>query len=175
MFRRNVKQSQSNRSMVSNDITIRTARLADAGAIAGITAFNAGKGVMLERSPENVIENIRNFLVAEHDGKVVGSCAIAFFTLHLAEIRTLAVIDSFKRLGVGSLLVGKAEEVLREEGVTTAFVLTLSPGFFLSLGYREVNKEMFPQKIWRDCTNCPKLMACDEIAMIKELDGEMAG
>ena len=160
--------------MASGGITIRTARLADAEAIGDITALYADRGFMLKRSPENIIENIRNFLVAEHDRRVIGSCAISFFTLYLAEIRTLAVIDSFKRRGVGSMLVGKAEDVLREEGVTTAFVLTLSPVFFLSLGYREVSKEMFPQKIWRDCTNCPKLMACDEIAMIKELDGEMA-
>ncbi len=160
--------------MASGGITIRTARLADAEAIGDITALYADRGFMLKRSPENIIENIRNFLVAEHDRRVIGSCAISFFTLHLAEIRTLAVIDSFKRRGVGSMLVGKAEDVLREEGVTTAFVLTLNPVFFLSLGYREVSKEMFPQKIWRDCTNCPKLMACDEIAMIKELGGEMA-
>ncbi|MCG8341941.1 MAG: N-acetyltransferase [Chlorobiales bacterium] len=160
--------------MASGGITIRTARLADAEAIGDITALYADRGFMLKRSPENIIENIRNFLVAEHDRRVIGSCAISFFTLHLAEIRTLAVIDSFKRRGVGSMLVGKAEDVLREEGVTTAFVLTLNPVFFLSLGYREVSKEMFPQKIWRDCINCPKLMACDEIAMIKELGGEMA-
>lgn len=160
--------------MASGGITIRTARLADAEAIGDITALYADRGFMLKRSPENIIENIRNFLVAEHDRRVIGSCAISFFTLYLAEIRTLAVIDSFTRRGVGSMLVGKAEDVLREEGVTTAFVLTLSPVFFLSLGYREVSKEMFPQKIWRDCINCPKLMACDEIAMIKELGGKMA-
>ncbi len=158
--------------MTETDITIRTARLADAEAIGGITTLYAGRGIMLKRTPENIIENIRNFLVAEHNGTIIGSCAISFFTLHLAEIRTLAVVDTFTRRGVGSMLVGKAENVLCEEGVKTAFVLTLSPDFFLSLGYREVNKEMFPQKIWRDCTNCPKLMACDEIAMIKELNGK---
>ena len=161
--------------MITTDITIRTARLADAEAIGGITSLYAEKGYILKRAPENIIENMRNFFVAEQNGSVIGSCAISFFTLHLAEIRTLAVIDTFKRRGVGSMLVRKAEEVLGEEGVTTAFVLTLSPDFFLSLGYREVSKEMFPQKIWRDCTNCPKLMACDEIAMIKELDGGTVG
>lgn len=161
--------------MAATDIRVRTARLADAEAIGAITTLFADRGIMLKRSPENIIENIRNFLVAEQNRQIIGSCAISFFTLHLAEIRTLAVIDTFKRRGVGSMLVGKAEDILREEGVTTAFVLTLSPDFFLSLGYREVNKETFPQKIWKDCTNCPKLMACDEIAMIKELDGGMAG
>ncbi len=157
--------------LTSIDITIRTARLSDAAAIEGISSLYAEKGFILKRTPENIIENIRNFFVAEQNGMIIGSCAISFFTLYLAEIRTLAVVDTFKRQGVGTMLVGKAEEVLHEEGVKTVFVLTLSPGFFLSLGYREVEKETFPQKIWRDCTNCPKLMACDEIAMIKELDG----
>ncbi|ASQ91365.1 GNAT family N-acetyltransferase [Prosthecochloris sp. GSB1] len=157
--------------MSSTEITVRTARLSDATAIAEITTVYAEKGIMLKRGPENIIENIRNFFVAECGGAVIGSCAISFFTRHLAEIRTLAVLDAFRRKGVGSMLVGKAEAVLREEGVKTAFVLTLTPDFFGSLGYRTVEKELFPQKIWRDCTNCPKLMACDEIAMIKELDG----
>ncbi len=157
--------------MTTEQITVRTARLADAAAIAEITALYAEKGVMLERGQENIIENIRNFFVAECGGEVIGSCAISFFTRHLAEIRTLAVVDAFKRRGVGSMLVHKAEAVLYEEGVETAFVLTLAPDFFGNLGYRAVEKGMFPQKIWRDCTNCSKLMACDEIAMIRELDG----
>jgi len=48
-------------------------------------------------------------------------------------------------------------------------VLTLSRHFFSRLGYSEIEKEYFPQKIWRDCTRCPKLMACDETAMVKKL------
>ncbi|RNA65565.1 N-acetyltransferase [Prosthecochloris sp. ZM_2] len=155
--------------METQEICIRTARLTDADAIAEITHQYAENGIMLKRAPENIIENIRNFFVAEVGGRVVGCCAISFFTLHLAEIRTLAVCDRFKRMGVGSMLVEKAETILREEGVADAFVLTLAPRFFESLGYRSVSKEMFPQKIWRDCTNCPKLMSCDEIAMIKQL------
>jgi amino-acid N-acetyltransferase len=71
--------------------------------------------------------------------------------------------------GIGRLLVEKAESVLREEGVEEVFVLTLSREFFSRVGYSEIKKEYFPQKIWRDCTHCPKLMACDEIAMVKTL------
>ncbi len=156
-------------SMDHQKISVRTARLSDAETIARITAAYAERGIMLKRAPENIIENIRNFFVADIDGLVVGCCAISFFTLHLAEIRTLAVGDAYRRKGIGSMLVKKAEDILREEGVNNAFVLTLSPEFFSSLGYTAVSKEMFPQKIWRDCTTCPKLMDCDEIAMLKEL------
>ena len=86
-----------------------------------------------------------------------------------AAIRSLAVFNRYKKKGIGRLLVEKAESVLREEGVSEVFVLTLSDEFFRRIGYREIQKEYFPQKIWRDCTHCPKLMACDETAMMKKL------
>jgi amino-acid N-acetyltransferase len=155
--------------MQQSELHVRYARLADATAISAITAEYARQGIMLERSGENIVENIRNFFVAEYSGEVIGCCAIAFYTSKLAEIRSLAVFNRYKMKGIGRLLVEKAESVLGEEGVSEVFVLTLSSEFFRRLGYREIQKEYFPQKIWRDCTHCPKLMACDEIAMVKTL------
>ena len=155
--------------MQQSELHVRYARLADATAISAITAEYARQGIMLERSGENIVENIRNFFVAEYSGEVIGCCAIAFYTSKLAEIRSLAVFNRYKMKGIGRLLVEKAESVLGEEGVSEVFVLTLSSEFFRRLGYRDIQKEYFPQKIWRDCTHCPKLMACDEIAMVKTL------
>ncbi|MEI8185553.1 MAG: N-acetyltransferase [Chlorobiaceae bacterium] len=155
--------------MQHSELYVRSARLADAAAISAITAEYARQGIMLERSGENIVENIRNFFVAEYDGEVIGCCAIAFYTLKFAEIRSLAVFNRHKMKGIGRLLVEKAESVLREEGVSEVFVLTLNSDFFRHLGYCDIQKEYFPQKIWRDCTHCPKLMACDEIAMVKKL------
>ena len=155
--------------MQQSELYVRYARLADATAISAITVEYARQGIMLERSDESIVENIRNFFVAEYIGVVIGCCSIAFYTSKLAEIRSLAVFNRYKMKGIGRLLVEKAETVLREEGVSEVFVLTLSSEFFRRLGYREIQKEYFPQKIWRDCTHCPKLMACDEIAMVKTL------
>jgi len=155
--------------MPATDTCVRNARLSDAADISRITAGYAGQGIMLKRPVENIIEDIRNFFVAEYQGRVIGCCAIAFYTVRLAEIRSLAVLDEFRGKGIGRLLVEKAEAVLTEEGVKEVFVLTLNPGFFSRMGYKEIEKEYFPQKIWRDCTNCPKLMACDEIAMVRKL------
>ena len=155
--------------MQKSKVVVRNARLADSEAIAAITLEYARQGIMLERSGENIIEHIRNFFVAEYNGEVIGCCAITFYTPKLAEIRSLAVFSRYKLKGIGRLLVAKAESVLREEGVTEIFVLTLNRDFFSRVGYSEVKKEYFPQKIWRDCTHCPKLMACDEIAMGKKM------
>jgi len=156
--------------MPSTETIIRNARLNEAELISKMTDAYAGKGVMLKRPVESIIEHIRNFFVAEYQGRLIGCCAVAFYTVKLAEIRSLAVVDQFRGKGIGGLLVRKAESVLTEEGVKEVFVLTLSPGFFTKMGYKEIEKEYFPQKIWRDCTNCPKLMACDEIAMVRTLN-----
>lgn len=155
--------------MLKSELLVRYARLADASAISAITAEYARQGIMLERSDDNIVENIRNFFVAEYAGEVIGCCAVAFYTEKLAEIRSLAVFNRYKMKGIGRLLVEKAETVLREEGVREVFVLTLNRDFFSKVGYDQIKKEYFPQKIWRDCTRCPKLMACDEIAMVKVL------
>jgi amino-acid N-acetyltransferase len=155
--------------MAADDVVVRYARLDDAPVIAAITAKYARQDIMLERTADSVVEHIRNFFVAECNNEVIGCCAVAFYTQKLAEIRSLAVCNSFKLQGIGRILVEQAETVLREEGVTEVFVLTLSPIFFSRLGYTEIRKEYFPEKIWKDCVHCPKLKACDEMAMVKHL------
>ncbi len=148
---------------------IRSAKLHDASKIASLINLYSRNNLMLHRTAESVIKEIRNFIIAENKGKIVGCCAVSFFTSELAEIRSVAVDESHKNEGIGSALIQEAEEILREEGIKHAFVLTLTEGFFSRLGYKKINKSHFPQKIWRDCLSCPKIMQCDEIAMEKLL------
>jgi amino-acid N-acetyltransferase len=38
--------------------------------------------------------------------------------------------------------------------------------FFVKLGFEPINMRELPQRVWSECTNCPKFMvACDEVAM----------
>jgi amino-acid N-acetyltransferase len=155
--------------MLSDDIKIRTPKVGEAEKLAELINAFAKNNLMLERSVENVISNIRNFIVAEANGKIIACCAISFFSTELAEIRSVAVDASLQKMGIGKMLIAYAEGILRDEGVKRSFVLTRTPDFFSKLGYIEVPKASFPQKIWRDCTSCPFLMDCDEIAMEKSL------
>ena len=50
--------------------------------------------------------------------------------------------------------------------IPTVFALTYQPGFFEKCGFRIVQKEDMPQKVWKECINCPKFPHCDEIAMV---------
>lgn len=141
----------------------------EATQISGLIDIYAKQQLMLPRSVESVIEDIRNFLVAVENEKVIGCCMISFFTTEFAEIRSVAVLQKYRNQGIGKKLISEAEEILHEEKIQYAFVLTLNEPFFKNLGYQRIDKSRFPQKIWRDCMNCPKIMACDEIAMEKKL------
>lgn len=153
-----------------SDIRIRNARLTDAVAISDLISQYAKSDIMLPRNPETIIEDIRDFFVAENSGnEIVGCCAVAFFTEELAEIRSVAVKDSYRNKGVGKKLVAHAEEILKEEGIRSVFALTLAEPFFTKIGYKKVEKNKFPQKIWRDCLGCPKIMQCDEVAVEKHI------
>jgi len=46
-------------------------------------------------------------------------------------------------------------------------LFTRIPEFFAHFGFKQAKREELPDKIYKDCVNCPKLHACDEIAMIR--------
>jgi amino-acid N-acetyltransferase len=48
------------------------------------------------------------------------------------------------------------------------FVLTRAPEFFEKCAFRRVSINSLPEKVLKDCANCPKNTACDEIALIHD-------
>jgi hypothetical protein len=55
--------------------------------------------------------------------------------------------------------------------IPQVIALTRNPGFFRKLGFRIVPRETLPRKIWKDCITCTKFVGCDEVAMVREVDG----
>jgi amino-acid N-acetyltransferase len=51
--------------------------------------------------------------------------------------------------------------------VSCVCLFTRIPEFFAHLGFVEAKREELPDKIYKDCANCPKLHACDEVAMYR--------
>lgn len=126
----------------------------------------AKKGQMLPRSLNDLYENIRDFIIAENDGDILGVCALHILWEDLAEIRSLVVKNEFQKKGIGKNLVKKCIREANKFGVKKVFVLTYIPDFFRKIGFKEIDKSKLPQKIWGDCIKCPKFPECDEIALI---------
>jgi len=153
-----------------NDLTYRRARPSDARAILGIINGYSAKGLMLPRSFAQVVERIRDFTVAAADGAVQGVVALHVVGEDLAEVRSLAVLESQAGRGMGRRLVESCVSDAKDLGLSRIFTLTYQTSFFEKLGFAKVEKTTLPQKIWGDCVHCAKFSDCDEVAMIRTLD-----
>lgn len=155
-------------------LTIRKAELRDVPALCQMINRYAAQRIVLPRPLVELYENVWEFTVAEQDGVIVGCGALKFYSAELAEVRSLCVAPGGTRRGLGRAL---SEQILDEaegHGLKSVFALTLVPDFFTKLGFREVPRERFPTKVWRDCLTCPKYFQCDERAMALDLDARRA-
>ncbi len=151
-------------------MVIRKAKLEDAGDIYNLINQYAKEGLLLPRSLNSIYENIRDFWVCELEGEFVGCGALHIVWEDLAEIKSLAVSERHKGMGIGTKLVEACLKEAKELGVKKVFVLTYAQSFFSRLSFEEVEKVKLPHKVWGECINCVKFPSCDEIAMWVDLE-----
>lgn len=141
----------------------------DVEAIHKLVNDYAEQGLMLARSRNVLYETLRDMVLAEEEGIVVGVGALHLVWDELAEIRTMAIAPQAKKQGIGKTIVTMLIEEAKGLGIKTLFTLTYQPGFFSKLDFVEVPKEQLPHKVWKECINCAKFPNCDETAMILKI------
>ena len=153
---------------------LRKARNFDVGQIRSLINEMAARtdedhkhGHMLPRSLVELYERIRDYTVlVDDDNNVLGCCALQSSWDGLAELKALAVDDSLQGQGWGRRLVETALSEADELGIDCVFTLTNKHPFFEKLGFEIIDMRKLPQRVWSECTSCPKFMvACDEVAM----------
>jgi len=145
----------------------RPAVLPDVEHIHTIIEPYAREGTLLPRSIAEISENVRDFVVAEQEERILGCGALHLYGTHLAEIRSIAVSENSKGHGIGRALVQALLEESWRHSVTCVCLFTRVPRFFAHLGFEIARRDMLPDKIYKDCVYCPRLMDCDEVAMVK--------
>jgi len=141
--------------------------LPDAQSICDLIALYSHDGTLLPRTLGEICENVRDFVVAEHDTKIIGCGALHLYGPHLAEVRSIAVHPSAKGHGTGRLLVQALLREAKRHKVTGVCLFTRIPDFFARMGFQATTRESLPDKIYKDCLSCPRLHACDEVAMVR--------
>jgi amino-acid N-acetyltransferase len=132
-------------------------------------AHFASRGELLHRTLNEVYQHLRDFVVCEAAGRIVGVCALWLYWEDLAEVRSLAVEESHAGRGLGTALVRACLEEAAQLGIRRVFALTYRPAFFERLGFQTLDKRELPQKIWKDCLRCSKFTCCDEVALIRDI------
>jgi len=120
------------------EVTVRRARVHDVPAIRQLVDVYAGSRILLDKPTVTLYEDVQDFWVAEHDGKVVGCGALHVMWEDLAEIRTVAVAPDFRGRGAGHAIVEQLIETARWLGVERVFVLTFEVAFFAAHGFVEI-------------------------------------
>lgn len=129
---------------------------------------------LLPRSPRQVAERLRDFLLAErlHDGltELVGVASISLVDTYLAEVGAIAANDTDIEAALIRQLLAEATEM----GVADAFVLTDAPELFEALGFRRTRVQDIPEKRDRQCLRCSRLPRCRQVALTIPLGDRLA-
>ena len=161
-------RSAMEQDLASHGVRIRSARLPDAVNIFKLVNSLSHDGTLLPRSYAELCENIRDFQVAENaSGEFVGCGALHLYGPHLAEVRSIVVKPETKGHGAGGALLRGLLAEAEQQGVTCVCLFTRIPEFFDRFAFRTVDRTELPDKIYRDCQTCPRLYACDEVAMAR--------
>lgn len=147
-------------------INIRKARLADVPQMMPILNEYAKQAEILPRLEADVYQSIRDWVVAEADGKIIGMGALLVMWHDLAEIRSLVIDPAYHGGGAGRAIVNQLLGEAQALELPRVFALTRKPGFFLKIGFQLTHIESLPRKVHKDCVFCPKFHACDEVAVI---------
>ncbi len=117
------------------EIKLRPAKTADVEFIRSLIGQYAPERRMLRKEIITLYEDIQEFVIAEIDGNPVGYGALHVLWEDLAEVRSVAVVPSLRRTGVGRAVVNHLLARAKQLGIRRVFCLTFEVDFFLSFGF----------------------------------------
>ena len=148
---------------------IRKAKYNDVESIQNLIRIFSETGKVLFRSLDEIKENISSFWVYEKNDQLIGVCSLKKDWGRLAELRSLGVDPRYSGQGIGTKMVEASLKEALSTDCDTLFVLTYAVSMFKRLGFRTIDKERLPHKVWNDCNACLHQENCDETAMVLSL------
>jgi amino-acid N-acetyltransferase len=119
-------------------VVVRPAKTSDIKKIRKIVDSFAEQRRLLSKETVTLYEGVQEFTVAEVDGEVVGCGALHVLWEDLAEVRTVAVVESMHGKGIGHEILENILSRAKEIGVKKVFCLTFETNFFGAHGFTEI-------------------------------------
>ena len=148
------------------NVCVRSAKIEDVEALSVLVNEFAGRNEILPRSAEAIRASIDDWLVAAEEDQVLGCGSLRRYSDDLCEVRSLIVDQKWAGKGIGGQIVKDLIRAAEEKNCETVFALTRVVPFFEKMGFEDCPKDVFPEKIWADCSHCPSQDECDEHAVI---------
>lgn len=119
-------------------IEIRAARTIDIKGIRKLIDSYALQRRLLSKETVTLYESVQEFIVAIDGDEVVGCAGLHVLWEDLAEVRTVAVDERFRRQRIGQRLLEAVFERAKSLGVQRIFCLTFETDFFGRNGFAEI-------------------------------------
>ena len=126
---------------------LRPARVEDVRGMLALIEPLEAEGTLVKRSRELLEAEIGNFLVVEHDARIVGCAALyPFPDAKSAEFACLAVAAEYRDAGYGERLLKACEQRAKSLKLRRLFALTTHAAhWFLEQGFRAADVEALPE------------------------------
>ena len=152
------------------DPCIRPGTMRDAPDLYRLIAANVEASYLLPRQFKEVTAHATRFFVSVAQDSIVGCGELAPLSRTVAEIRSLAVDEPYRGMGLGSGLVRALTQRAWLDGFKTLCAFTHNPSHFVRFGFSIVPHVWFPDKISTDCHACTWFRRCTQYAMLLRLD-----
>lgn len=125
---------------------VRVARPTDVAGLLELLEPLEEAGILVRRPREILERDIKQFIVTERDGLVVGCSALYFYESEsMAELACVAVRPEYRGHGRAEVLLHYAEHLCRERGIERLFVLTTQTAhWFLEQGFSPAAPKVLP-------------------------------
>jgi amino-acid N-acetyltransferase len=155
------------------DLVVRQAEPADAEALHALIQSHREEGHLLPRGLEELRRRARHFLVCDVAGQITACGELAPLSRELAEVRSLVVSKSFRRVGLAARLLDEIRRGARAAGFETLCAFTHDARFFVRQNFSIVPHRWLPEKIVTDCLGCPLFRRCGQYAVVQPLDANV--
>ncbi|GMO58365.1 MAG: amino-acid N-acetyltransferase [Treponemataceae bacterium] len=126
---------------------IRKMRLYDIPSVHALMQPFVQDGLLLERTPEDLAQNYKDYIVFELDGGVRACAALHAYSDGQFEIAAVAVDKLFSELGTGPKMISFLVEKAKQFGAKSVFVLTSQTAdWFESLDFTKTDIETLPSE-----------------------------
>ncbi|MBH28423.1 MAG: GNAT family N-acetyltransferase [Chloroflexi bacterium] len=149
---------------------IRPASISDIRGIYELVKLHAELGDVLPRTQTQIAESLSDWIVGSLNDEIVACVSLLSYNKNLAEVRSLIVSAQIQGMGWGATLLEAIIEEAKKRKIPKIFALTRVETFFKRAGFSLSDRSHFPEKIWRDCDQCPVKDNCDEIAVELQLE-----
>lgn len=152
------------------DVVTRQATAADADALHALISSHRTEGHLLPRERDELARHAARFVVCDVAGVIKACAELAPLSRRVAEVRSLVVSRSFRRVGVAARLLEELKTRARAAGFESICAFTHDARFFVRQNFSIVPHLWLPEKIATDCVSCPLFRACGQYAMILPLE-----